>query len=150
MKRTGVNIALVSALIIIQIILLVVSQSSTLNDSLWLSITYFFQLTFLFPLYLLINEDNKATKIILPIIIGIWLLLLNGFGWFAHCVGGCSSNFIMSAFPIASLLLSLVILVYAFKKNIYLYLIIILLLIFQLIIFTPFMSNSSSYVPFFR
>lgn len=150
MKRTDANIALVIVLVIIQIILLVTSLSSNLNDSLWLSFTYFFQLAFLFPLYMLINEENKVTTIILPIIIGIWLLLLNGFGWFAHCVGGCSSNFVMSAFPIASLLLSLFVLVYAFKKNIYIYSIIIILLIFQLIIFTPFMSNSSSYWPFFR
>ena len=141
-----INLYIIVGLIILQSILLGTALG---NDDSTLSITYFLQILFLYPLYSLMKEKHKVARIGLPLTIGIWLLLINGFSWLAHCVGGCSSNFIINSFPISALLLSISIFIYAFKKNYMTYLLIGLLCIFLLSIFTPFMTNGRNFIPFF-
>jgi len=81
------------------------------------------------------KEENKIAKIILPIIIGIWLILLNLFGEFIRCFeGGCGNPSIINSSPIIVVLLS--IFIYSFKKNIYLYSIITILMVLRLFLLT--------------
>jgi hypothetical protein len=120
-----------------------------INDfSLKTYLAYFSQLLFLFPLFYSMKEKRKALRVSLPIAISIWLFFMNGFAFFAHCVGGCPGNWIVTFFPIISLALSILIFVHAFWKNGVLYVMIVSNCLILLSLFTPFMTNHPEWFPF--